>query len=155
MKNKLILILLIGTLASCSGKKRSAPSEPLKTTEAFFERYEHDGPNEAIKSLLLTNKYFPEQVTDSIAIKLQSLTKELDDYQGYELIRVRTYGKGITLLSYVVKYTKEPLRFNFKFYDPGNGWRIQNFSYETDFLGELDETVKAYRLKENADVVKR
>jgi len=155
MKHKLILILIIGTLVSCSGKRKADTSQPLKVTETFFETYGNEGPKEAIKSLLATNKYISDHDTDSLGMKLERLTKELDDFQGYELIRARTYGKGITLLSYVVKYSKEPLRFNFKFYNPGNGWRIQNFSYEVDFMSELDETVKPYRLKENYDVVKR
>ena len=151
MKYKVILILTIGTLFSCTNNNKSEISEPAKIANSFFKTYGTEGPNEAIKRLLPTNKYISSRDTDSLGIKLQRLSKDLGDFQGYELIGERAYGKGITYLAYVVKHSRQPLRFNFKFYDPGNGWRIQNFSYELEFLDELDETVKPFRLKENID----
>jgi hypothetical protein len=152
MRYRLILLLTIGTLVSCTEKKKTEISEPVKIVDSFFQTYKTDGPNRAIRRLLPTNKYISSQDTDTVAIKLEKLSKDLGDFQGYELIRERTYGKGITNLAYIVKYSRQPLRFNFKFYNPGNGWRIQNFGYEVEFLDELDETVKPYRLKENFEV---
>jgi hypothetical protein len=146
-----IVAVLILILISCTQNKKVEVSEPEKIVTKFFETYKSDGPKEALGTLLPTNKYISKAGADSVAIKLESLTKDLGDFQGVEKVRERKYGESITLLTYIVKYPQRPLRFNFKFYQPGNGWRIQNFSYETEFIDELDETVKPYRLKENLD----
>jgi hypothetical protein len=69
----------------------------------------------------------------------------MGDFQGIEKIGEKTYGTGIVIITFVVKYSQQPIRFNF--YQPGNGWRIQDFNFQTAFLNELDETVKPYRLK--------
>jgi hypothetical protein len=146
-----ILIITILTLISCGGNKSKTKeiSEPEKITDKFFDAYKQSGPRKALNTLLPTNKYISEQDADSVAIKLERLIVDLGDFQGHEKIKESTYGKGITHLTYIVKYSRQPLRFNFKFYQPGNGWRIQNFSYEVDFLDELDETTRAVRLREN------
>src|SRR5260221_3573185 len=146
-----VIAVLFLSLTSCTQTKKVEISEPEKIVTKFFETYKSNGPKEALGTLLPTNKYISRAVADSVAIKLENLTKDLGDFQGIEKIRERKYGEGITLLTYIVKYPQQPLRFNFKFYQPGNGWRIQNFSYEPDFIDELDETVKPYRLKENLD----
>jgi len=147
----LTIAVLYFTITSCTQTKKVEVSEPEKIVTKFFETYKSNGPKAALGTLLPTNKYISKAVADSVAIKLESLTTGLGDLQGIEKLRQRKYGESITLLTYIVKYSQQPLRFNFKFYQPGNGWRIQNFGYETDFVDELDETVKPYRLKENLD----
>lgn len=118
-------------------------------TEKFFETYQQDGPGKALYGLLRTNKYIPTKEADSVAIKLENLVVSLGEYQGHEKIKESKYGQGITQLVYVVKYYRQPLRFNFRYYQPGSGWRIQNFSFEVDFLDELDETSRAVMLEDN------
>jgi hypothetical protein len=153
MKEQLILLVTILVLTSCGEKKNEteSTSEPAKIINTFFGAYKQDGPRKALGRLLPTNKYISAQDADSVGIKLERLASDLGDFQGYEKIKESTYGKGITQLVYVVKYSRQPLRFNFKFYQPGNGWRIQNFAYETEFLEELDETTRPVQLRENYD----
>lgn len=138
-------MLTIGALSSCTQAKKADTSEPAKIVEKFFQTY-NKGPAEAVRSLLPTNKYIYGPVSDSVAIKLQRLAAELDDFQGYEKIGEKSYGDGIVYLVYIVKYSRQPLRFNFTFYNPGNGWRIQNFRYETEFLDEMDATLRPDKL---------
>jgi hypothetical protein len=147
-----LLTVLVLTLSSCTKSKKIETSEPEKIVVKFFDAYKTNGPKVALGTLLPTNKYISKEVADSVAYKLEKLTSGLGDFQGIEKIRERKYGTSITLLTYIVKYSQQPLRFSFKFYQPGNGWRIQNFGYEVDFMDELDETVKPYRLKENLDI---
>lgn len=144
MRHRLFLILTFWAVVSCKETKKVEISEPERIVDKFFDTYKSDGPREALRLLFLSNKYIPTQDGDTVAIKLERLTKNLGDLQGIEKIRVRTYGLGITQIVYVVKYSLQPLRFNFKFYQPGNGWRIQNFRFENEFLDELDETVKPH-----------
>src|SRR5258708_29628092 len=106
------LVLRIFRLTSCKETKSVQVSGPEKIAEKFFDTYKKEGPREALKILLATNKYINNG--DSVGIKLQNFTNDLGDFQGYEKIRERTYGQGITLLPYVVKYSHHPLRFLFK-----------------------------------------
>jgi hypothetical protein len=151
MTRQLILLITFLTFISCGKNKDDIKqiSEPEKIVDTFFNNYKREGPRGAINRLFPTNKYISERDADSLGIKLERLITDLGDFQGHEKIKESTYGKGITSLVYVVKYSRQPLRFNFKFYQPGNGWRIQNFGYEVEFLDELDETSRAVRLKEN------
>ena len=149
LNQSLISLVSVFILVSCQEKKRIEISEPEKTVNHFIDLYKKEGPKDAMRVLLAPNKYISSD--DSIGIKLQNYVEDLGDLQGFEKIRERAYGQGIVLLTYIVKYSRQPIRFNFKFYQPGNGWRIQNFSYETDFIDELDETVKPAMLRENYD----
>jgi hypothetical protein len=151
MTRRIIFTIVVLTLVSCGDNKSKTKgiSEPEKITDKFFGIYKQDGPRKALNTLLPTNKYISGQDADSVAVKLQRLIVDLGDFQGYEKIRESTYGAGIIHLTYIVKYARQPLRFNFKFYQPGNGWRIQNFSYEVDFMDELDDTARPDRLPEN------
>lgn len=79
---------------------------------------------------------------NEVSAKLEQEVSEMGDLQGIEKLKEVSYGHGIVRLAYLVKYSQQPLRFNFTFYQPGNGWRIQNFSYEADFIDELDGLVK-------------
>jgi hypothetical protein len=53
------------------------------------------------------------------------------------------------MITYIVKYDREPLRFTFFFYKPKDVWRVSNFSYDENISDELEEAAKVYRLKEN------
>jgi hypothetical protein len=143
-----VLVLLLSI--SCSSKRET--SEPEKIANSFFATYAKEGPNKAVRELFSANKYITSQDTDTVAIGLERFSKNLGDYRGTELIAEGSYGKDISLLSYAVKYARQPMRFKFTFYNPGNGWILHDFRYETNFLHELDETVKAYRLRENLDL---
>lgn len=125
-------------LASCDNSISREPTEPERTVEKFFEVYQEAGPRKALKQLLLTNKYISEQDSDSIGIKLEKLTNGFDDYQGYEIVDKKSYGEGIVLIICIAKYSQVPIRFKFRFYQPGNGWRIQDLTYQTNFLNEVE-----------------
>lgn len=151
MKIKAALILIAWSLAFCTSNDKPGSLESARVADSFFKVYETAGPREAIVKLFQTNPVIDGQVTDSVGVQLERFTKDLGDFQGQERVAEASYGSGIIHVAYVVKYTRQPLRFNFMFYDPGDGWRIQHFSYDAIFPKELDEAVKAYRLKENVE----
>jgi len=138
MKGISKLIFLLTVLVSCNSEKDGI-SEPDKLTEKFFLTYRNDGPRIALKDLLLTNKYMSESVVDSVGLRLEGITREMGDLQGIEKIRSENYGDGIVAMTYVIKYSRQPIRFRFKFYQPGNGWRVQDFNFQTAFIHELDK----------------
>ncbi|HEX8060074.1 MAG TPA: hypothetical protein VF473_04025 [Cyclobacteriaceae bacterium] len=132
-------IWIVFLLASCAGRvDEGEASEPEKIVARFFDSYQSEGPKSAVNRLLLTNKYISEQSVDSAATQLERWAKDFDNYQGYEVTKIKKYGQGVLFITCVAKHSRLPIRFNFTFYNPGNGWRIQYFNYQTDFLKELE-----------------
>ena len=148
MTRPLVLAFMVFVLIGCAGKN-SDISEPEKMMGDFFGVYGQSGPSKALKELLSKNEYITPATIDSVSAQMERLIKNLGEYHGYEKVSESTYGKSISHLSYVVKYSRQPLRLNFNFYQPADRWIIHNFTYETNFLNELDETNRAVQLKEN------
>src|SRR5687768_2434635 len=137
-KTLFVLYLFFFATFSCKSPEPSENLEPEKTVKDLFGEYQKKGPRSALNKLLLTNKYISKANADSVGIQLERMTKDFGDYQGYEIIETKTYGTGIVLITCIVKYSQLPIRFNFRFYQPGNGWRIQDFNYQTNFMKELE-----------------
>jgi hypothetical protein len=148
MKTSFSIALFVLALISCSSNEQVI-SEPEKIADTFFDTYKKTGPNEALTRLLASNKYITTKDVNEVSKQLEEQVSEMGDLQGIEKLKEVSYGDGIVRLAYLVKYSQQPVRFNFTFYQPGNGWRIQNFSYETDFIDELDGLVKPTDLNRN------
>lgn len=134
-------IWFIFLMVCCTGRVHESDiSEPEKIVTQFFDTYKNESPKVAVRRLLLTNKYISDLSADSVATQLERWAKDFDSYQGYEVTRIRKYGEGLSFITCVAKHSKLPIRFDFTFYDPGNGWRIQYFNYQTDFLKELEDS---------------
>jgi len=143
VKNIIIVLAVALALCSCTVNEEASTSEAEKMVERFFLNYEKQGPKASLKAIISSNKYISAAVADTVSVKLERLANGLGHYQGYEKVADVKYGESIFLLTYVVKYTQQPLRFKFKFYQPGNGLRLQNFSFESEFLDEIEELIKA------------
>ena len=141
MKTSLSIALFFFALISCTSHN-PVISDPEKIANGFFDTYKKSGAKNALTRLLASNKYISTEDVDEVSNKLEQQVLEMGDLQGIEKLKEVSYGQGIVRLAYLVKYSQQPVRFHFTFYQPGNGWRIQNFSYETDFMGELDGLVK-------------
>ncbi len=72
-------------------------------------------------------------------------------YYGADLLTSKTAGANLIMLTYLVRYDKQPLVFNIMYYKPNNKWHMQNFQYRSSIDEELEEASKAYRMKENFD----
>ena len=71
------------------------------------------------------------------------------DYNGYELITEKGVGSNLKLLSYIVKYDKQPVRFIFIYYKPKDVWKIYTFQFNTNLDDELTSAAGVDQLKEN------
>jgi hypothetical protein len=74
---------------------------------------------------------------------------QLGEYYGYELITEKRAGESYIIKSFLAKYERQPLRFNFVLYKPNTKWVLQNLSFDVDVDEELSDAAKFDRLKEN------
>lgn len=149
MKLKAIVVVIILTvpLSVCSPVPESN-RETQKMVDDFFNTY-RNSQKDAIVALLSKNKWVASDDVNKLAGQLDEMAAAIGKYQDYEKIGEATYGKSILQYTYIAKYERQALKFIFRFYKPGEHWQFQSFNYEVDFVNELDEAGKAYRLPEN------
>ena len=147
-KNKLISLLLLTFLSTTILRSQPTVEE---ITDKFFKTYEKS-PLEGVDYIFSTNKWMMDRNKDgveNIKTKLNSFIGLVGDYYGYEKITEKSVGESYRLVSYLVKYDRQPVRFTFVFYKPKDSWQVQNFQYDDGLDDELEESGKVYRLKEN------
>ena len=144
-----LLTLLVVTVLSTNHLTAQTTTEEI--TSKFFERYEKS-PQKAVDYIFGTNKWMIERNKDgveNVKTQLSSFIGLVGEYYGYEKITEKSVGKSYKLVSYMIKYDRQPVRFTFVFYRPKDKWQVQNFQYDDNLDDELEESGKVYRLKEN------
>ena len=146
--NKLIILTIIFFWSANILKAQTTTQE---ITDVFFETFEK-APLKAVDYVFGTNKWMVERNKDGIENvknKLSSFLGLVGNYYGYEKITEKSIGKSLKLVSYMIKYDRQPIRFTFIFYKPKDKWQVQNFQYDDKLDDELEESGKVYRLKDN------
>jgi hypothetical protein len=147
---RLILLLCPVLLFVCIQKANAQQQTPVDISKKFFEVYATK-PMDAIDQLFADVKK-NKQVNDDITAIKKNLKVTIDqdgDYNGYELITEKGIGNTVKLLSYIVKYDKQPVRFVFVFYKPKDAWKIYTFQFNTNLDEELNNAAGVDLLKEN------
>ncbi|WP_396633236.1 hypothetical protein [Maribacter sp. R86514] len=122
---------------------------PEEIVSNFFTEYQNDGESKALDNLYSNNKWM-NRATDAITKLKQQLGTLNEDYvgkyYGYELIVEKRLSDSFILMSYLVKYDRQPIRFTFQFYKPDNEWRTHSFKYDGNIDEEIEESAKVYYL---------
>jgi hypothetical protein len=138
MRNKLFITSLLIVITMGSSKAQSTTSE---ITTEFFKLYSKS-PTKAVGYAFSTNIWIVDRKKDAIEnvkSKLSRLIEVIGDYSGYEKIVEKSIGDSLKLESYLIKYSRQPLRFTFIFYKSKDVWQVQNFSFDDSLDEELEE----------------
>ena len=121
--------------------------------DEFFSRYKGKSPADAVDYIFSTNKWMSESKDQvgNVKFKLNGTLKVIGNYYGQNLIAKKTVGEHLAFYTFLVRYDRQPLRYNFLFYKANDQWAILNFSYDDGIDEELKEAAKSYRLKENVE----
>ncbi len=147
MKHIIVILLLI--LFSNNLQAQSTPEEMVET---FFVKYKVRGTSEAINYIYSKNDWINSSSDDVILLKnqMESLTEDyIGKYYGYELILEKKLSDSYVLKSYLVKFGRQPLRFNFQFYKPNKEWIFYGFSFDANLTEEIKEAAKLYNFRLN------
>jgi hypothetical protein len=144
---RISIFCLLFALVSFRGISQSTIKE---ITDKFFILYSSD-PLKAIDYAFSTNKWFEtnKDGVDTLKNTIKEQFALLGEYYGYEEISEKTAGQSTTMVTFIVRYDKEPIRFSFLFYKPKDVWRVNNFSYDENIGKDLDDASKFYFLREN------
>ncbi len=122
---------------------------PAALVDEFFKEFVSEGSSQALDNLYATNPWMErnQDAVTNLKSKLEGLNEDfVGKFHGYDLIAEKSFGDRYVLLSYLVRYDRQPIRFIFQFYRPDKEWRAYGFQYDGDFNDEIKESVKMYYL---------
>ncbi|WP_435416611.1 hypothetical protein [Polaribacter aestuariivivens] len=142
MRKKITLLLLI-IISVTSITELSAQSSEKEITTEFFRVFETE-PMKAMDFAFSTNKWMERNIdgVESLKTKFKDILPLIGDYYGYEMITEKSAGNNLKLISYMLKYDRQPVRFTFVLYKPNNKWQVQNLNWDLDIDDELEESAK-------------
>jgi len=96
--------------------KTVAQTTTKEITDKFFSIYATD-PSKAVDYGFSTNKWLERKQDDvaNLKSKLKNLIDLCGEYYGYELLSEKTAGQNIKLVTFIVRYDREPIRFQLSF----------------------------------------
>lgn len=153
MKRTTITILLLAMstslLAAPEKRKTEKAEKPVETTTVkgkkpeqmvaiFFDLFRSRGPAQAVDYIFSNNPniYERQDSVGALKEKVGKLEEMLGKEHGQVLIQDRQFADTIRVISYLVKYDRQPLRFTFVFYKAENRW----VTYQFNFDDPMDET---------------
>ena len=139
------LVLFVCLLFCFLAKSQSSPEE---ITDRFFEKYKKD-PMSAIDYIFSTSKYIDAKSENIVALKnkVKNVVDLCGDYLGFEYIDELKTGERIKMITYLVYYERQPMRFTFMLYKPKEKWVLQNFSFDTELDENMDKVLSEKMLQ--------
>jgi len=140
---KIIVLFFIGLLSWNAKGQTDSLDTPEKLCAHFFMLFETDSDN-AVDFLFSTNKWFNvatmPQLSD-IKGKIKKLYY-LGNFKGFELASKKILSPSLVLITYIVKYDRQPIKIEFYFYKPEKQWQIQTFRFEEDLKNDLQNATE-------------
>ncbi len=98
----------------------------------FFDIFEQKGSDAAIDYIYATNKYISGNFAASLKVKneLKKVVSLIGKYRGTEVIDTQFIGQSYIRLSYLAKFDRQPLKFNFTMYKPDKKWQLQQLKFD-------------------------
>lgn len=138
MKTLIIRTLTLSLILFCS--KTYAQISPKGTAEKFFKEYQTLGVNKSIDNLYASNRWMElsAEAVSGLKTQLDGLTLDfVGKFYGFELIKEQKIGENYIFLTYLGRFDRQPIRFDFEFYKPNNAWQIHSFSFDDKFGEDL------------------
>jgi hypothetical protein len=158
MKHTIPVLLLVMNTAIFAAPEKGKPEKlkkpeekttvtgkrPEEMVKLFFEIFRSRGPAQAVDYIFSNNPYIYERQESVGALKekIEKLEEVLGKEHGEILIQDRQFAGTLRVISYLIKYDRQPLRFTFIFYRASNRW----VTYQFNFDDPVDEaTIKETR----------
>ncbi len=143
-KSSILILVFFITLVSFS------QTQPKDKAELFFKEFKENGSSVALDNLYNSNKWISRSGDALIQLKsqMEALNEDyVGKYYGEELMFQKKLTDSYVLLSYLVKYDRQPLRFTFHFYKPDDKWVIYSFKFDASIGEEIEESAKLYNFR--------
>lgn len=125
-------LTVIAMLLFCFTGKVNSQTAPEDITNHFFELYQEKGSDAAVDYIFSTNVWLSNAQSEVTAIKVQ-LKKGIaiiGQYYGFELIEKKMVGESYAKMAYLLRYSRQPIKFTFILYKPDKVWQVQNMKFD-------------------------
>jgi hypothetical protein len=140
---KAIILFIISIIAPSLRAQNDTLSTPEKISEHFFMLFATDTDN-AVDFLFSTNKWFNTATMPQLG-EIKGKIKKLyylGNLKGFELASKKVLSPSLVLITYIVKYDRQPIKIEFYYYKPENQWQIQTFRFEEDLKIDLQNATE-------------
>lgn len=141
-----------------SGAIMAEPKKPNPTAEkspenlvnTFFELYRSRGPVTAVDYIFANNPYIFEkqESIQSLKTKISNLEKMLGKERGSFMVQNQDFEGTIRVITYIVKFDRQPLRFSFVFYKPADRWLTYQFNFDDAIDDSILKEAKTLNFRE-------
>ena len=140
---KAIILFIISILVPELKAQTDTLNTPEKISEHFFMLFATDTDN-AVDFLFSTNKWFNTATMPQLADIKGKIKKlyYLGNLKGFELASKKVLSPSLVLITYIVKYDRQPIKIEFYYYRPGTQWQIQTFRFEEDLKTDLQNATE-------------
>ncbi len=130
---KKILLFLITTIFNVNAFSQKSPDILI---DQFATNLAEVSADTAVTQLFSTNQWMFRNLnaTDQVSRQLSNTLPLIGNFIGKELITKKQVGTSLVLYSYLFKYERQPIRFNFVFYTPTDEWVIYKFNYDDELI---------------------
>ena len=137
------LTISILTAFICFTQGLHAQSGDAAITDQFFRQYALD-PMKAFDYAFSTNEWMErnQDAVDNLKNQYSNLLPLIGSYYGYDLITEKSMGDHLKVLSFMLRYDRQPIRLTFVMYKPKDRWQVQNLKYDDNLPEELEEASK-------------
>lgn len=141
MKKAFSTIVLSALMATGLAQTKDDGQELIKT---FFNLYKTKGYEAAVRYSWSTNKWIPAAPKDmnAIILSLGNQVDQMGEFLGQEELKTKKLGSRFRIVSYLVYYQRDPIRFTFELYKNDKGWEFTNFEYDTLFEEEIEDAMR-------------
>ena len=117
---------------------------PQEITDSFFKLYQKNEPVKALDDLYSHAPWLKEknENIENLKMKFAELKNRDGEYYGYELLNEKNIKNIFVIYTYLVKHENSPLLFTFEFYKPNKDWIVYSFSYDYNFVADMEKTTK-------------
>lgn len=100
--------------------------EPKEIVDGFYKVLKEKSSYEAIDVLFDANDIveIDMNVRENVKTRVYSMVKNAGKLNGYELVKEERLASCIQKVTYVFKYDKKPILFEFEFYKPKEVWEV-------------------------------
>ncbi|MBB85785.1 MAG: hypothetical protein CMP06_00560 [Xanthomonadales bacterium] len=117
--------------------------------DKFFGLYEEGRIEESVDQLYSSNPYVsavPDQVKQ-VKSQLRSLEGLVGGLDLKTKLSEYSVGDVFVHVTYLLNYDRQAVRFEFQFFKIKSGWRIDSFSFDTDFDDEVEALARREALQ--------
>lgn len=129
-----VFCVLLAFITLIKTNSQECSSDSLMV-ERFFNLYEGESVSAAMDYLNSSNPWIA--MNSSGSEKLEELVSDFGKFYGFEYIKKGCINNRYSIISCMVIYERQPLRFSFILYKPKDEWRFQSFRFDNDLESEM------------------